>query len=143
MSTAEAQAEAEELVNSMLPRAEGMLIAHGQFFPFGGAMMLDGEIAELEVAEEHRQSPVEIVVEALKGVLRGGADNYRATALVFPVEAELPGSEGESDAVAIAVDHQADFSVVLIIPYVLSEGAVQFGDAVAQQGEHGIFGPRH
>ncbi len=48
----DAQTEAEELVNAVLPQAEGMLIAHGEFLPFGSAMTLDGKIAELSVAED-------------------------------------------------------------------------------------------
>lgn len=139
------QAEAEALVNAVLPHAEGMLIEHGEFFPFGGAMTLDGDIAELAVEKEHQNSPVEVIVDALKTKLRGGADSnsYRATALVFPIQAELPGAGGEADAVAIALDHQANFSVVLIIPYALTEGAVEFGEAIAQQGENDIFKGQH
>lgn len=141
----DAQAEAEELVNAVLPHAEGMLIEHGEFFPFGGAMTLDGDIAELAVGEEHRDSPIEAIVDALKEKLRSGADTnaYRATALVFPIQAELPGSSGDCDAVAIALDHQANFSVVLMIPYVLKDGGVEFGEAVAQQGEQEIFRGQH
>ena len=62
----DAQSEAEQLVNAVLPHAEGMLLAHGEFFPFGGAMTLDGDIAELAVGEEHRDSPVEEIVDALE-----------------------------------------------------------------------------
>ena len=40
----DAQTDAEELVNAVLPHAEGMLIAHGEFFPFGASMSLDGKI---------------------------------------------------------------------------------------------------
>lgn len=141
----DAQTEAEELVSVVLPHAEGQLIAHGEFFPFGGAMTMDGDIAELAVGEEHRDSPLEAIVDALKMQLRSGADSnaYRATALVFPIRAQLPGGSGEADAVAIALDHRANFSVVLFIPYVLKEGAVEFGEAVAQQGENDIFGEQH
>ena len=141
----DAQAEAEELVNAVLPRAEDMLIARGEFLPFGGAVTVDGEITQLAVGDEHRDSSIEDVIEALKGKLRNGADTntYRATALVFPIQAQLPGSDDETEAVAIALDHQANYSVVLIIPYVLSEGAVEFGEAVAQQGEDDMFQGRH
>jgi hypothetical protein len=141
----DAQAESEELVNAVLPHAEQMLIAHGEFLPFGGAITLDGDIAQLAVGEEHRDSSMEAVVEELKSKLRSGAgtNTYRATALVFPIHAQLPGAEEDTDAVAIALDHQANFSVVLIIPYLLSDGAVEFGDAVAQQGEHEIFQGQH
>jgi len=141
----DAQAEAEELVNAVLPHAEGMLIAHGEFFPFGGALTPDGEFAELSVGEDFRDSSVEVIVEKLKSGLRDGVDsqNFRATALVFPIEAELSDNAGETEAVAIALDHQANFSVVLIIPYELSEGAVTFGDAIAQEGAHEIFQGRH
>lgn len=141
----DAQAEAEELVNAVLPHAEGMLVAHGEFFPFGGALTLDGELAELSVDEEHRNSPIDLIVEELKSRLRGGAgsNTYRATALVFPIHAQLPDTDDETEAVAIELDHQANFSVVLIIPYVLSDGSVEFGEAVAQQGAHAIFGGQH
>lgn len=141
----DAQAEAEELVNAVLPHAEGMLIAHGQFFPFGGAVTLDGDIAQLALSEEHREDSMEDVVEALKVKLRSGAatNTYRATALVFPIQAQLPDADDETEAVAIALDHQANYSVVLIIPYVLSDGAVEFGEAVAQQGEDDIFQGQH
>jgi hypothetical protein len=141
----DAQTEAEELVNVVLPHAEGMLTAHGEFFPFGGAMTLEGEIAQLAVGEEHRDAPLELIVDELKSQLRSGAESnaFRATALIFPIHAQLPGQDQETDAVAIALDHQANFSVVLIIPYVLAEGSVQFGEAIAQQGEHEIFQSRH
>ena len=88
---------------------------------------------------------MEEIVDALKTQLRSGAESnsYRATALVFPIQAELPGATGETDAVAIALDHQANFSVVLFIPYALTEGAVEFGEAIAQQGENDIFQGRH
>lgn len=88
---------------------------------------------------------MEDVVEALKVKLRSGADTntYRATALVFPIQAQLPDADDETEAVAIALDHQANYSVVLIIPYVLSDGAVEFGEAVAQQGEDDIFQGQH
>ena len=141
----DAQREAEELVSAVLPQAEGMLLAHGDFFPFGGAVTLDGEITQLAVDEEHRDSSIEDVIEKLKGKLRSGADTntYRATALVFPIQAQLPGADDETEAVAIALDHQANYSVVLIIPYVLSDGAVEFGEAVAQQGEDDMFQGQH
>ena len=141
----DAQREAEELVSAVLPQAEGMLLAHGDFFPFGGAVTLDGEITQLAVDEEHRDSSIEDVIEELKGKLRSGADTntYRATALVFPIQAQLPGADDETEAVAIALDHQANYSVVLIIPYVLSDGAVEFGEAVAQQGEDDVFQGQH
>ncbi len=141
----DAQREAEELVSAVLPQAEGMLLAHGDFSPFAGAVTLDGEITQLAVDEEHRDSSIEDVIEELKGKLRSGADTntYRATALVFPIQAQLPGADDETEAVAIALDHQANYSVVLIIPYVLSDGAVEFGEAVAQQGEDDMFQGQH
>ncbi len=101
----DAQTETEELVNAVLPHVEGMLNDHGQFFPFGGAMTLDGGIAQLAVDEEHRDSSIEVVVEELKSKLRSGAgtNTYRATALVFPIQAQLPCADDETEAVAIAL----------------------------------------
>ena len=70
----DAQAESEQLVNAVLPQVERMLIEYGEFNPFGGAMTMDGDIAELEVGEEHQDATVEAVLETLKGELRGGAE---------------------------------------------------------------------
>ena len=139
----DAQTESEQLVNAVMPHVEGMLNAYGEFAPFGGAITLDGDLAQLSVEEQHLESSMEVAVEALKSRLRDGVGSYRATALVFPIQAQLPGADDETEAVAIALDHEADYSVVLIIPYVLSDGAVEFGEAVAQQGEHAIFQAPH
>jgi hypothetical protein len=139
----DAQTESEELVNALMPRVEGMLNAHGEFGPFGGAITLDGDLAQFSVDEQHRDSSMEVIVEVLKSKLRDGVGTYRATALVFPVHAQLPGADTETEAVAIALDHKADYSVVLMIPYAFSGGAVEFGEAVAQQGEHEIFQRQH
>ena len=43
----------------------------------------------------------------------------------------------------VAIHSAGNFSVVLIIPYALAEGAVEFGEAIAQQGENEIFQGRH
>ncbi len=139
----DAQTESEELVNAVMPHVEGMLIAHGEFSPFGGAITLDGDLAQLAIDEQHRDSSMDEIVEALKTKLRDAVGSYRATALVFPIHAQLPDADDETEAVAIALDHQANYSVILIIPYVVSNGAVEFGEAVAQQGEHEIFQGQH
>jgi hypothetical protein len=39
-----AKADAETLLNAVMPFAERMLAEHGEFYPYGAAMKPDGEI---------------------------------------------------------------------------------------------------
>jgi threonine synthase len=77
----------------------------------------------------------------LKQALIAGAveGRYKATALVYDVRVTLPSSGEKSDAVAVALDHRDDYSVVVLIPYKIRNGKAVFGGAFSQRGESDIF----
>ena len=63
---------------------------------------------------------------------------YKATALVYDVRIKLASGE-PSDAIAIALDHKSDYSVVVLLPYTIVGGELQYGEISAQAGDGNVF----
>ncbi len=47
--------------------------------------------------------------------------------------------EADADAIAIALDHRDDYSVIVIFPYVLAHGNLTVGEPFAQMGKFLVF----
>jgi len=67
-----------------------------------------------------------------------GVSSY-ATAIFYDVRVVPPGSDEKTDAIAVALDHQENYSAVVLFPYTLTNSKVQFGEVFAQAGENDIF----
>lgn len=136
----EGKEESQELMDAVLPLAEKLLSEHGEFFPYGGAMTRDGKIVSVAAydGDEHPQSSE--VIDMLQKAFHTAAKNkeYKATALVYDVRVQLANGES-SDAIAIELDHESDYSVVVLLPYTLSNGQLQYGEISAQAGEGNVF----
>lgn len=136
--------ECAKVLNAVLPLAEQMLTTHRGFLPFGGTLSTDGEITcTTGWTGDEQPEPIE-VVELLYEGFRAGAQrgDYRATALVCDIRTIPPDKESEQDAIAIALDHRADYSRVVIFPYAFtSDGELDIDDPFAVQGEAKIFSP--
>src|SRR5262245_24730548 len=127
-----AKAECEALFEAALDFAEHMLAKHGAFHPFGFVMKGTGEIAAVAAHDGDERPPSTSLIELLKDGFREGAQHgeYRATALLYDVRITLPGDGQQSDAIAAALDHRDDYSMLLAMPYRLDEGQVIFGQAL-------------
>ncbi len=138
------KADCESLMNAVLPFAESTLLKHGEFFPFGGALTANGQIARVGVYDGREQPPSNDVILLLKQAFLQGAKcgEYKATALVYDVRVTLPSSDKKSDAIAVSLNHRDDYSVIIFFPYEIKEGRLQFGEVFAQKGEADIFEPR-
>jgi hypothetical protein len=136
-----AKADCEAVMNAALPFAEEMLRKHGEFFPFGATMDNRGEIAHVGGYDGREHPPSADIIKLLKDGFRSGArtDRYKATALVYDVRVSLPPDGQKSDAIAVSLNHRANYSVVVMFPYRLEDGVVVFGEAFAQGGEADIF----
>lgn len=139
---ADPKTECEEVMNAVLPFAEEMLTKHREFSPFGGTMSADGEIAHTGgwTGEEHPASTE--VIELLEKGFRAGTQRgeYKATALVYDIRTIPPGKEEKQDAIAVALDHRDDYSVVVIFPYSFtSDGQLEIEAPFATRGENKIF----
>ena len=113
------KAECEDLMNALLPTAEKMLSQHDKFYPYGGIMSPDRKIEHYSVwTGDDYQSSRELI-ELLKDRFQTGAQNdeYMATAIVYNIRTIPPGKMIKQDAIAVALDHRANYSAVVIFPY--------------------------
>ncbi len=136
-----ARTDLEKLVREMLPIAKAALEERGAFAPFGGAMMVDGEIRTIASDEVDESLTTENVVASLHDRLRGGANSgdFRATVAIVNVRVRQPGNFPR-DAVQVKLDHQVGASLELFFPYRLKRpGVATFGRAFSRDGSSGIF----
>ena len=135
------KADCEELMNAALPFAKQMLQQHGEFFPYGSAMAPDGKITQIGGYDGREHPPSAEIISLLKDGFKQGAKEkkYKATALVYDVRTTLADG-GKSDAIAIALDHEANYSVVVLFPYKLQDGELQVGQITGHKGTNEIFG---
>lgn len=134
--------DAEALMNNLLPLAEKMLREHGEFYPYGGYMKVDGEIvhvgAKIDDAEHPASQPlIDLLRKSFQEEAKAG--EYRATAIVFDVRIKPPGSEEKTDAIQVCLDHRENYSVNVLFPYKISDGKLLFGKNFAQRGSDEIF----
>ena len=135
------KAESQQLMNAVLPLAEQLLSQYGGFFPYGGAMTPSGEIISIAAYDGDERPPSSEVISMLQRGFISAAQSggYKATALVYDVRVPLPETGEKSDAIAIALDHESGYSVVVLLPYKLTEQELRFGRMFAQPGENVVF----
>jgi hypothetical protein len=135
------KSECEMLLGAVLPFAEQMLRDHGEFHPYGAAMKLDGEIVSVAVYDGREFAPSIDTIKLLKDAFIRAAyeRTYKATAHAYDVRVKLPTNGEKSDAVAISLNHEDGYSVVVLFPYKIESGSLYFGEVFAQKGEADIF----
>ncbi len=135
------KADSQELIDSVLPFAEQMLAEHGEFFPYGGAMKPNGEIISIGATDGDEHPPSSELISLLKNALMKSAKSkeYKAVALVYDVRVPLPETGEKSDAIAIDLDHESGYSIIVFLPYSLRNGQLELGQIFAQAGSNDIF----
>jgi hypothetical protein len=129
------------LIDWLMQFAERQLANHGEFFPFGGAMAMDGTMSFVATYDGDEHPDSSNLIESLKKAFIDGARRceYRATALVYDVKVKLPTTGQTSDAVAVSLNHRDDYSFIGFFPYSLKNGKPDFGASYAVDGEADIF----
>lgn len=140
-SVTTAKEDAEKLMNAFIGFAVKMLNESGEFYPYGAAMLPDGETVAVAGYEGQDFPPSQAIIDLLNdGFQRAArAGEYKATAMFYDVRTTLPGTGTKSDAIAVALDHADDYSVVVYFPYKIDNGQASFGDVFAQAGANNIF----
>ena len=136
--------EATDLMNMLVPFAEKMLREHGGFFPYGGVMMPDGSMQHFAASDGTEHPASQDLIDLLLARFRedGRQGKYKATAIVYDVMTLPPGASEKTDAIAVRLDHEAGYSVVVMVPYRLVEGQLMKGTIFAVKGDGSIF-PTH
>ena len=140
-----AKKDVEALMNEFIGLAKRMLSEFGEFHPYGAAMKPNGELVSIAVHDGDEHSPSQSTIDVLNDEFEIAARSgeYIATALFYDVRVALRDKGPKSDAVAVALDHRDDYSVVVFFPYQIEDGKVSFGELFAQQGANNIFRSLH
>ncbi len=125
----------------LVPFAEKMLREHGEFYPYGGVMMPDGSLQCIAASDGAERPKSKDLIDLLVAGFRedGRRGKYKATGIVYDVLTLPPGASEKTDAIAVRLDHEAGYSVVVMIPYRLHEGQLLIGTVFAVKGEGSIF----
>jgi hypothetical protein len=88
----DAKAEAEQLLNAVVPFAEHMLTKDGEFFPYAMALKPAGEITPVAGFDGREQPPSQAIIDLLLAGLQADAraGRVKATALVYEVRITDP-----------------------------------------------------
>jgi hypothetical protein len=129
-------------MNMLLPFAEKMLREHGEFSPYGGAMLADGSLTMLAASDGREYPASRDLIALMESDFRAHAHRgtYEATAMVYDVRTVPPGATEKTDAMAVRLDHARGYSVVVMIPYRLVQGE---GEVFATKGAGSIFPAPH
>ncbi len=125
----------------MLPFGQQMLEKHGEFYPYGGATTIDGKVISVGGYEGSEHPPSQNVIDLISSGFRAGAKagTYKATGLFYDVRVIPPGTSEKTDAIAVALDHRDNYSVIVYFPYKITDGRVKMGAAFASPGENKVF----
>ena len=135
----------EKLMNALLPLAEKMLKDHGEFYPYGGYMKPDGEIVHVGAKDEDDDHPkskglLYVLRDSFSEMARVG--ECKATAIVFDVRINLPGTTKKTDAIQVCLEHSDSYSADVFFPYEIEGSRLNYGVTFAQEGKHEIFNRR-
>lgn len=137
----DAGSETEAILLAMIPIGKQLLEKQGQFVPYGGAMTMDGKVVTVVGYSGTEPPPSQEIIDALNFAFRTGAltGTYKATGLFSDVEFSPPGGKEKTRAIAAALDHQDNYSVVIYFPYKIVADKVQFDQVSALPGENKLF----
>ena len=129
-----AHPDLDQLLNALLPFAQQMLAKHGEFYPFGSSMALDGQIAAEAAYDGNEQPPSQTLIEMLTQAFkqRAEAGHLRAAGICYDIRTIPPGQTEKTDAICVSLEHQGGDAVDVCVPYKKGWfGRVQYGDLFA------------
>ena len=134
--------ESQKLFDSALPFAKNMLAENGEFFPYGEVMMQNNEIVSIgaQIEDDDQPSSSELITLLKSSFIKAGkAKEYKATAIIYDAVVKLPSSNKKSDAIAVDLDHEKGYSVIVFVPYTINKDAIEFGEMFVNKGRSAIF----
>ncbi|CAH1534524.1 conserved hypothetical protein [Vibrio owensii] len=116
-----------------------MLAEYGEFYPYGAAMTLTGDVVDVSVFEGNEYPPSSEIIDLLNSAfLKAASRQYSTTAVVYDVRITLPSGK-VSDAIAVNLDHNSGYSIVVYLPYKKVNQAIEYGEISVQEGRGAIF----
>ncbi len=132
----------EQLLNMLLPFAQQMLAKHGEFYPFGATIDINGKpaLAASDTGSEKPES--QECIDLLSGGFRKQAEQgaIRACGICYDVRTIPPGQTEKVDAICMAFEHNSGEAVNVLLPYRKGlTGRIKYGELFACKGQKTIF----
>jgi len=132
----------EMLMNELMPFAEQCLNEWGEFYPFGGMLYMDGELAHVGAKIEGDDQPpskelIDVLVDGHQKLVELG--EIKASAAIFRVDVNDPQTGEKTEAVQCNLDHLDGISAEVFHPYQLVNGIAVWDSIFAQEGKYQIF----
>lgn len=139
--TISAKQDVETLMNEWISLAKRLLASDGEFYPYGAAMKPDGEIVSVAIDGDDDFPASQEVLEDLVSHMQREATKgeYVATAIFYNATMLSKDEDNEIDVIAVALDHQDAYSVVVYHPYDLTGDDIVYRALTASQGRDEIF----
>ena len=108
----QAQEDLDNLLNAALPFAQQMLDKNGEFYPYGYAVGIDGQLGMFGADPGQGEHPESVdVINLLVEGLRARRDQLRAAAVVADVRMSA------SDAIRVQLEHREGEVLATLLPY--------------------------
>jgi hypothetical protein len=133
--------ELDTLLDPLLRFAQEMLQKHGEFFPIGNVMALDGSVSMIGTDVGADRPPSAEVIDALVAGMRAkaAAGEIRAVGICYDVR--IRDADGKAtDAIAVGLEHRGGDAATVFMPY--SKGrfsGLKFGQLSGAPGERRVF----
>lgn len=133
--------QTNQLVDDGIGFAEEMLVKHGEFIPYGMVMLQDGTTQMVAADSSDDQPESQAVIDMLRESFRAMAQEgtILCSAVFYEVATRLPKSGEAADAIAAAIDHREDYSVIVLYPYQVQGTQIAYAPCFANAGAGGIF----
>ena len=121
------------LMNDLLPLAERLLAEHGEFYPFGGSIALDGKHISVGAKTKCDRPKVRELIEIMTDNFRSQASEakIRAAGICFDVRVIPPGQVDKTDASQLALERKNE-AVDVFVPYArLPDGKFTYSEMFA------------
>jgi len=129
------QSDLDRLLNRVLPFADEMLVRHGEFYPYGAAITMDGkeQLFAADPGETVDPSPAEVLNSIIDGI-SDEVSGLRAAALVTDV------TNSRGDAIMVHLEHADQLAIAVLLPYARRK-EIEYGDLVATPAAARIWRP--
>jgi hypothetical protein len=131
------QDDLDGLLAAVLPLGQKMLAEHGEFFPYGATVSLDGQVRMVAPYDGTEQPRSADLLSLMHDSARAGAEAIRAAAFVFDVR--LAGST-PGDAIRVELEHREGIALAVMLPYRVMDGDVEYGNLTAGPAEQRVWG---
>ncbi len=134
----------DELLSKLMPVGRDRVEEkQDEFLPFAAAMLPDHQIKYVGPETETTfPSPPEALEFLHAGLRRlGKEDRITASAVVAPVQVQLPDSDEETDAIQFHLEHRSGAAANVYLPFAVDDmtGDVTWGEPFEVQDEMKIF----